>query len=216
MQKMASDDSDRCCVFDLFFDIPHPAASPSKERAEIVAPPIPEKLRPEIASLYEPRSILLIERFAFPDYDSETGEYFALFTTLQRSHCISHNNIILDKECVSLTALLNRYDVNCFQLKSSYFMFSLLLDEGTRVFAHVLRYLPIHPNVKIKFDIGRRGERAMVLLTRAVGGERFYSTVLKYVLSPSLTSFLHSAVSHFFKLFQNYSRFDTGGSVKFK
>ena len=76
------DVSKTCHVFDLFLDIPHPAASSSKERAEIVAPPVPEeKLRPEISSLYEPRSILQIERFAFPDFDSETGEtYFPLFT----------------------------------------------------------------------------------------------------------------------------------------
>ena len=62
------------CVFDLFLDIPHPVASPSKERAEIIGPPTSEKPRPEIAALYEPRSILQIERFAFPDYDPETGK----------------------------------------------------------------------------------------------------------------------------------------------
>lgn len=75
--------------------------------------------------------------------------------------------------------ILNQHDVNMFSTSSFNHTFSLLLDSGMRVYAHVLRYLPIHPHVKSRLDVGRRAERAMVVLTRTVGGEQFYSSLLK-------------------------------------
>ncbi len=81
----------------------------------------------------------------------------------------------------STSAILNKHDVCCFSSRPIHHTFSLLLDCGTRVYAHVLRYLPIHSAVQTRYDIGRRGERAMVLMTRATGGVRFYASLLKYV-----------------------------------
>ena len=48
-----------------------------------------------------------------------------------------------------------------------------------RVHAHVLRYLPAHSDVHSRYDVARRSERAMVLMTRSVGGTNFYATLLK-------------------------------------
>jgi ribosomal protein L30E len=53
------------------------------------------------------------------------------------------------------------------------------LDSGVRVYAHVLRHLPVHHRTKTRLDVGRRAERAFVILTRAVGGEEFYRCLLK-------------------------------------
>ncbi len=64
--------------------------------------------------------------------------------------------------------------------------FSLLLDSGLRINAHVLRYLPIHPGVKNRLDVARRAERAMIIITRALGGERFYSSLLKCLQAISM------------------------------
>ncbi len=81
---------------------------------------------------------------------------------------------------VAKSAILNKFDVGCFSSRLVHHRFSLLLDSGTRLYAHVLRYLPIHPDVKTRYDVGRRCERAMVLFTRAVGGVTFYSSLLRY------------------------------------
>lgn len=55
------------CIFDLFFDIPHPCASALCERAKIIEPP--GSVYPDIAELYDPSNISRIPKFAFPDYD---------------------------------------------------------------------------------------------------------------------------------------------------
>ncbi len=56
------------CVFDLFFDIPHPAASSAScERAKIIEPP--GKIHPDVCELYHPSKISKIPKFAFPDFD---------------------------------------------------------------------------------------------------------------------------------------------------
>ena len=55
----------------------------------------------------------------------------------------------------------------------------LLSDRRTRVHGHVRRYLQGDGDELERTDVGRRRPRAMVLLTRAVGGERFYSSLLK-------------------------------------
>lgn len=73
---------------------------------------------------------------------------------------------------------LNRYDVYTtkgFQHHS----FSLQLSSGERVIGHVRRCLP--SRVAGRIDVGRRSLRALVLLTRATGGDTVFAGMLKYV-----------------------------------
>jgi hypothetical protein len=57
------------CVFDLFIDIPHPAASLQNERAHIIEPP--GQCHPGVLELFDSASISRIAMFSFPDYDAE-------------------------------------------------------------------------------------------------------------------------------------------------
>lgn len=75
---------------------------------------------------------------------------------------------------------LNALDVYVLGQTSERHTFSVLLSDGeTRLHGHCLRYLPPHSEAKGRVDIGRRGVRAMILLTRAAGGDRFFTGVLK-------------------------------------
>jgi hypothetical protein len=75
---------------------------------------------------------------------------------------------------------LNKRDVYLVGFRSERHTFSLVLRDGvTKLYGHTLRYLPRHRNAKTRSDVGRRGVRAMVILTRAVGGDGFYTAVLK-------------------------------------
>jgi len=142
------------CVFDFFLDIPHPGASKKNERARIIEPPgIPN---PGVAEINEAENISRIAMFAFPDYDGD-------------------EDVVEESQ----GGILNKYDVDFTGCTSFYHTFSLLLDSGLHIHAHVMRYLPIHPGVKNRLDVGRRAERAMIIITRAVGGERFYASLLK-------------------------------------
>ena len=77
-------------------------------------------------------------------------------------------------------ANLMKYDVYHVDFISSYHTFAILLSDGkTRVFGHVRRYLPTHVDSAIRMDVGRRRPRVLIILTRAMGGEQFYSSVLK-------------------------------------
>lgn len=62
---------------------------------------------------------------------------------------------------------------------TAYHTFAMQLSSGQRVYGHVRRYLPHHSVAKTRIDVGRRCVRAMVLLTRAEGGENFYNALLK-------------------------------------
>jgi len=57
--------------------------------------------------------------------------------------------------------------------------FALQLPAGDRLYGHVRRYQPHHSVAKKRIDVGRRSLRAMFILTRASGGEKFYAAVLK-------------------------------------
>jgi hypothetical protein len=64
--------------------------------------------------------------------------------------------------------------------RSSHHTFALDLSDGiTKLHGHVLRYLPVHYEAKTRADVGRRGVRAMIILTRASGGDKFYTAILK-------------------------------------
>ena len=65
--------------------------------------------------------------------------------------------------------------------ETAYHSFAMQLSSGQRVYGHVRRYYPHHLVAKGRIDVGRRGIRAMVLLTRAAGGENFYHSLLKTI-----------------------------------
>ena len=69
----------------------------------------------------------------------------------------------------------------------SYHVFCHKLTDGTVMHGHVRRYLPFHEQVGGRRDVGRRGVRALVILTRNPGGgNRLYSGLLKTLDALSL------------------------------
>lgn len=75
---------------------------------------------------------------------------------------------------------LNKWDIYVMGFRSERHTFVITLSDGeTKVYGHTLRYLPHHKDAKGRWDVGRRGVRAMVLLTRAVGGDKYYTGILK-------------------------------------
>lgn len=97
-----------------------------------------------------------IGRFAFPEFDDSTSQD------------------------VPREVVLNRFSTYAMQTKAfQHYTFSLQLQSGVRIHGHVRRYHPVHPGVKSRYDVGRRGERALVIMTRANGGDLVYSAILK-------------------------------------
>ena len=139
-------------LYDLFLDLPHPAASKASPPSLVFkAPTTSPEMEAELSA-----SLSRISRFAFPEFDDALAQRVRRDTTL------------------------NRFSQYTMQPKSfQHFTFSLQLQNGVRTHGHVRRYHPIHPAVKTRYDVGRRGERALVLLTRANGGDLVFSAVLK-------------------------------------
>jgi hypothetical protein len=102
------------------------------------------------AELNNLESLGRIARFAFPEFDDRTDQ--------------------------AVKGELNRYDV--YGTKGfQHHTFSLQLSSGERVHGHVRRYLP--SKVGSRVNVGRRGVRALVLLTRASGGDSIAAMMLK-------------------------------------
>lgn len=139
-------------LYDLFLDLPHPAAAASCPAAYIAGcPDVNPEIEKELSA-----SIPRITQFAFPEYDDS-----------------------LDQRIPRETAL-NRFSQYAMQPKSfQNYTFSLQLQSGARVHGFVRRYLPIHQVVEHRYDVGRRGERALVMLTRFSGGDLLYASILK-------------------------------------
>lgn len=96
-----------------------------------------------------------IARFAFPEYDAQEQP----------------------------TNFLNTHDIYASQSSGfTGFTFTLQLSSGSRLHGHVRRCMPPHLTARTRYDIGRRGERALVILTRATGADSLYAAILKYVL----------------------------------
>lgn len=135
-------------LFDLFLDVPHPAASASCPPPFIInSPDSTEDLSQTVSQ---------ISRFAFPEYDGPVP------TPGQPQPA------------------LNRFDRYALQSPGfQHFTFTLQVQSGTRLHGHVRRYLPPHPHAPTRYDVGRRGERALVLLTRSAGADPLYSAILK-------------------------------------
>lgn len=138
-------------LYDLCLDVPHPAASSSCPPAFLIASPVAD---PAVADEL-PKAVSQIARFAFPEYDEAAQQP--------------------DRQ-----ATLNKYDFYAMQAVSfQNFTFSMQLQSGARLYGHVRRYLPPHLVARTRHDVGRRGERALVILTRASGADHLYSSILK-------------------------------------
>lgn len=138
--------------YDLFLDLPHPAAAKASPPPMILRSPVTSsEMDKELNA-----NLSRIGRFAFPEFDDSTSQVIPRDTAL------------------------NRFSQYAMQPKAfQEYTFSLQLQNGVRIHGHVRRYHPIHPAVKTRYDVGRRGERALVILTRANGGDLVYSAVLK-------------------------------------
>jgi hypothetical protein len=148
-------------LYDLFLDLPHPCASISSPKPFLIPSPIATNA---IADIEIQAIVPQIERFAFPEYD-ETAP-------------------LSPKKASDVPAssdrLLNKYDIYAMQNESfKQFTFTLQLQSGQRLHGHVRRYLPPHLTARTRYDVGRRGERALIVLTRATGADLLFSAMLK-------------------------------------
>jgi hypothetical protein len=143
-------------LYDLFLDLPHPAGSPSCPPPSVIASSPHGEVQQELGT---PESIGRIARFAFPEFDDQLPP---------------------PPTPPPESPGLNRYDVYTTKgfLRHT---FSLQLSNGQRVHGHVRRFLPTHEKAKSRYDVGRRGVRALVLLTRASAGDSTYAALLKTV-----------------------------------
>lgn len=158
-------------LFDLFVDLPHPAASKLQQHfpARVISSPAPDSAAVLQSSNNNLSQLISqIQRFSFPEYD-EAANGGAAGQEQERNQ------------------VLNKYDQYAMQPKSfTSFTFSLQLQDGSRLYGHVRRTLPMHPIACTRYDVGRRGERALVILTRAFGADLLYQAILKYVQTKEL------------------------------
>lgn len=146
-------------LFECFVNVPHPAASKSCPPLSLIAAP---HAQPDSQIMSQ------IQSFCFPEYDESAlrtpqtapGQTTAIFRSM----------------------VLNRYDQYAMQPKSfSSFTFTLQLQDGRRLYGHVRRSLPMHEKSATRYDVGRRGERALVLLTKTAGAGQLYQALLKSI-----------------------------------
>ncbi|KAL7570028.1 hypothetical protein ACA910_017070 [Epithemia clementina (nom. ined.)] len=147
-------------LFECFVNVPHPAASKS-------CPPI--SVIPAPHAQPDSRIVSQIQSFCFPEYDE------AVMRTPQ-------TNTPGQTTAIFNSMVLNRYDQYAMQPKSFLsFTFTLQLQDGRRMYGHVRRSLPLHENAPTRYDVGRRGERALVLLTKTAGAGQLYQAILKSI-----------------------------------
>jgi len=166
-------------IYDLFLDLPHPEHSTHSESARIIGPHPwnPDTNSPLQQELFEPDIISKISKYAFPDHNdqlvSASMSYKAILKGLSDS----------ERDC------LNRHDIYFYNFpEAHYHTFLLRLTCGIRIHGHVRRYLPPHPVASSRTNVGRRGIRAMVILTRSSGGDQFWTSVLRTLESVALLS----------------------------
>ena len=177
------------CIFDLFLDLPHPAAT-TTDRAQLIDPPITisSQLQTE---MYNPENISRLSKLAFPEYDTNLDNNNSGVESSSSSYHHKNDNGDtmksggqnmgkLSSKGRTFGANLIKYDIYQLDFCTVQHTFAIVLNDGkTRVFGHVRRYLPRHVDSMTRMDVGRRRPRVMILLTRAMGGERFYSSILK-------------------------------------
>jgi hypothetical protein len=160
-------------LFDLFLDLPHPRASPECPGAFVIpAPSLSPSSSPQQPGSSNNNNNAFIQQitphqvtpFAFPEVTTVAGPTATNTSTS------------------TTTRDLNQYDVYAMQTTAAHFTFSWQLADGRRLHGHVRRYLPSHLSARTRFDVGRRGERALVLLTRhGTTADALFPALLKYV-----------------------------------
>ena len=141
-------------IYDLFLDLPHPSASSVCPGPFLI--PSPVKNPVDLKTVTVPQVTL----FAFPEVAAK------------------------DAQQQQTQQQLNRFDMYAMQnpfTQFTHFTFSLQLENGVRLHGHCRRYMPPHLHARTRYDVGRRGERALVILTRATGADALYASILKCV-----------------------------------
>ena len=155
---MSAASSSRTPLFDSFLEVPHPAASPGSPPVRVI-PSSPDAPLPPAGLVQQ------VQQFAFPEYE---GQRQGQGSTLTPPPANQHPRP------------LNRFDQYAMQPKSfTSFTCTLQQSDGTRVYGHVRRSLPAHEIAAGRYDVGRRGERAWIILTRMAGAELLFSSILK-------------------------------------
>jgi hypothetical protein len=174
-------------IYDAFLDLPHPCASSTvNERRIIIAPPPGEAFTASKdvgMELATNEGIARISNFWFPEYRAESSSNASANTVVPNSA----NTVVPNNP----SAPLNRFDIHLqdfyYSNRSSpgpsFHSFAMQLACGQRVYGHVRKYFPHHIHAKSRIDVGRRGVRAAVLLTRHPDGETFYHSLLKLMES---------------------------------
>jgi len=180
-------------LYDAYLDLLHPAASPTVNEPRLIIAPPPgkamESARAVGKELSTEKGLAMVARFCFPEFDDEA--HARELAHKSDSSDIPNSGASLNKYDVYLQEYFfsnyknygNKHRPHTAPYSStfgpSYHSFAMQLSSGDRVYGHVRRYFPHHPVAKGRIDVGRRGMRAMVILTRANGGEKFYRALFK-------------------------------------
>jgi len=177
-------------LYDAYLDLSHPAASVTVNEPRLIIAPPPgkamEAARAVGQELSTEKGLAMVARFCFPEFDDEaharelvqrpdnskSSASLNKYDVYLQEYYFSHNK----KNGVKSRSHTPPY---CNTFGPSYHSFAMQLSSGDRVYGHVRRYFPHHPVAKGRVDVGRRGLRAMVILTRANGGEKFYRALFK-------------------------------------
>jgi hypothetical protein len=136
-------------LFDLFLDLPHPGCTAGHPPPILVRGDQEEDLGQQIAQ---------IACFAFPEYEQ----------TQQPPQQAPPDG----------RPLVNKFAHYSYAMQGfQQFTFTLQLQSGSRLHGHVRRYLP--EGAAGRYDVGRRPERALVILTRISGADLLYAAILK-------------------------------------
>lgn len=144
-------------IFDLFIDLPHPTADSDSPHDQAIFIGAPTEVEEEKEIQQKIRDNMQdISCLTFPDYDSSVAQ---------------------EEQEEGATPIHGKTSLETpgFQ----HYTFTLKLESGSMVYAHVRRYLPPHKKVVFRYDVGRRLGRAMIMFTRFPGGDDLFATVLK-------------------------------------
>ena len=168
-------------LFELYLDLPHPGASGTSPKPFLIPSPLGTSANSSNDELI--KNLGQIARFAFPEYEGEEQPQPQAVESSSRSPI----------------PYLNRYDLYAMQNKGfQHFTFTMQLRSGQRIYGHVRRYLPPHMMARQRYDVGRRGERALIVMTRVSGADLLFQAILKSldaissqqaVLPPELASY---------------------------
>ena len=145
-------------LFDLFMDIPHPAAAenPTVAPAVVIGSPSEDESDKDVEEDIR-SSIEKITCLAFPEYDGSIAQ-------------ASDGSASGKQGCDKLML-----EAPGFQ----HYTFTLKLETGSLVYGHVRRYLPTRDDALFRYDVGRRSGRALIIFSRFPGGDDFFAAILK-------------------------------------